>query len=334
MLYVVISFLCVSILFYLLLGGADFGAGIIEMFTSARNKGRTRSLAYRSIGPVWEANHMWLIIAIVVLFVAFPDIYTTLSIYLHIPLLIMLLGIIARGTAFIFRHYDVIRDETQKVYNKVYVYSSFITPLFLGIIAGTIISGRIDTEATGFYDIYIRPWWNFFSIAVGFFTTAICGFLAAIYLIGEAKNDYDKKRFVTKAGISNALAFVSGGLVFLAAEIENIPLLRWLFDNQVSLAALVAASLSLILLWYYLLHGRKIRLRILAAFQVTMILLAIGYKNFPDFLFLRNGRHLSLIADAAPPATLVALGWALLTGSLLILPFLFYLFYKFQRSVE
>src|SRR6478735_4638416 len=110
MTYVVIVFLWLAILFYLLLGGADFGAGIIELFTSKKNRPQTRKTLYRAIGPIWEANHMWLIIAIVILFVGFPLIYATMSIYLHIPLTIMLMGIIARGTALTFRNYDAVHD--------------------------------------------------------------------------------------------------------------------------------------------------------------------------------------------------------------------------------
>ena len=87
-----IAFLYLAILLYVLLGGADFGAGIIEMFTSQRNIRRTRKTVYHAIGPIWEANHMWLIIVIVILFVGFPIIYSDLSVYLHIPLLIMLMG--------------------------------------------------------------------------------------------------------------------------------------------------------------------------------------------------------------------------------------------------
>src|SRR6478609_584466 len=130
--YVVITYLFLSLLLYLLLGGADFGAGIVELFTSAKNRGRTRKTLYHAIGPIWEANHMWLIIAIVILFVGFPSIYTELSTSLHIPLIGMLIGIIARGTAFVFRHYDAVRDDMQWLYNRVFISSSFITPLFLG----------------------------------------------------------------------------------------------------------------------------------------------------------------------------------------------------------
>src|ERR1700704_2189554 len=100
MLYVVIGFLWASLLIYVLSGGADFGVGVIELFASRIHKDKIRTGSYRAIGPIWEANHMWLVIAVVVLFVGFPQIYTTVSVYLHIPLVIMLLGIIARGTAF------------------------------------------------------------------------------------------------------------------------------------------------------------------------------------------------------------------------------------------
>src|SRR5215204_4220353 len=157
---VVIVYLFLSILLYLLLGGADFGAGIIEMFTSSKNIRRTRKTLYHAIGPIWEANHMWLIIAIVILFVGFPAIYSILSVYLHIPLVIMLMGIIARGTAFTFRHYDAVHDSMQEIYNRIFVWSSFVTPLFLGIIAGSMLSGRIDTNASSFQDAYVFGWLN------------------------------------------------------------------------------------------------------------------------------------------------------------------------------
>ncbi len=97
MLIVVIAFLWLALLLYLLFGGADFGAGIIELFTSDENKNKTTRRMASTIGPIWEANHMWLIIVIVILFTGFPEIYSVVSTYLHIPLLIMLMGIIARG---------------------------------------------------------------------------------------------------------------------------------------------------------------------------------------------------------------------------------------------
>jgi cytochrome d ubiquinol oxidase subunit II len=332
--YVIISFLCFAILLYFLLGGADFGAGIIELFTSAKNKGKTRKTMYHAIGPVWEANHMWLIITIVILFVAFPRIYSTMSVYLHIPLAIMLIGIIARGTAFVFRHYDAVKDQMQEVYNKIFIYSSFITPLFLGIIAGSVISGKIDTNANDFISAYVLSWFNYFSIAVGLFTVALCGFLAAIYLIGESKAEEDKKRFIKKAEFMNIAAVVCGMSVFIASKIDSVPLTTWVFKNHVALTAVILASLSLVLLWYLLLKGKTKVLRVLAGFQVTMILVAISYAHFPNFIRFKNGTTLSLFESIAPIKTVQSLGVALLLGSLLILPFLGYLFYKFQQKEE
>jgi len=335
MLYVVILFLFFAIVLYFLLGGADFGAGIIELFTSNNNKSRTRRTMYQAIGPIWEANHMWLIIAVVIMFVGYPVIYSQMCTYLHIPLLIMLMGITARGTAFSFRNYDAIKDDRmQALYNHIFVYSSFITPLFLGITAGSVISRQIDPGATDFLTAYIFSWFNWFSVAVGFFTVALCGFLAAIYLIGEAKEQFDVKRFTKKAIIMNAAAVGFGGLVFLAAEVEHVHLAFWIFGNPVSLTAVIAASLSLVLLWYLLRKGKTNVIRLLAAFQVTMILIAVGYRHFPNIIMVKGGHNLSLLTDHAPIKTIDDLGWALVIGSFFIFPPLIYLFYSFQRKKE
>ena len=332
--YVVIAFLYLAILLYVLLGGADFGAGIIELFTSQRDIRRTRKTLYHAIGPIWEANHMWLIIVIVILFVGFPFIYSDLSVYLHIPLLIMLLGIIARGTAFVFRHYDAVKDEMQELYNKVFVWSSFITPFFLGIIAGSTISGHINREAQTFLDAYILSWLNWFSVGVGLFTVALCGFLASVYLIGEADNENDRQRFIQKAKRTNIIAVMAGVLVFAAAIADEVPLFNWVFGEPVGLIAVIAATLSLIVMWKWI--DTKILLipRVLVGFQVTMILLAISYEHFPNFVILKGGENLSLNEHMAPLKTMWALGWALLLGSVFILPALFYLYYSFQKKED
>ena len=302
--YVVIAFLYLAILLYVLLGGADFGAGIIEMFTSQRNIRRTRKTLYHAIGPIWEANHMWLIIVIVILFVGFPIIYSDLSVYLHIPLLIMLLGIIARGTAFVFRHYDAVKDEMQELYNKVFVWSSFITPFFLGVIAGSTISGHINKGAQTFLDAYIFSWLNWFSLAVGLFTVALCGFLASVYLIGEADNENDKQRFIQKAKRTNIIAVMAGVLVFAAAIADEIPLLNWVFGEPVGLIAVIAATLSLIVMWKWINTTIRLLPRVLVGFQVTMILLAITYAHFPNFVILKGDENLSLYEHIAPLKTM------------------------------
>lgn len=330
MLYVVIIFLWTSILLYLLMGGADFGAGIIELFTSRKNVVQTRKTLYKAIGPIWEANHMWLIIAIVILFVGFPVIYSTMSIYLHIPLTVMLLGIIARGTAFTFRHYDAVVDDMQHTYNQVFAWSSFITPLFLGIIAGSAVSGQIDLQADTFLSAYIFSWLSWFTVSVGLFTVAICGFLAAIYLIGETKTELETNRFIKKAIMMNIGAVVCGALVFVSAYLEHIPLLSWIFGNKVGIAAIAAATISLILLWYLLAKGKTKILRLLAGFQITMILLAVTFNHFPNIVIVKQG-YLSLTDHMGNDKSINALAYALLIGSLFILPALIYLIYSFQK---
>jgi len=328
------AFLWLSLLLYLVMGGADFGAGIIEMFTSDANKSRTRRIMYNAIGPIWEANHMWLIIAIVILFVGFPVIYTTMSTYLHIPLVVMLMGIIARGTALTFRSYDAVKDNMQKLYNKIFVYSSFITPLFLGIIAGSAVSGRIDPQAGNFVDAYIYSWLNLFSVAIGLFTVALCGFLAAIYLIGETDDEAERKRFVRKARIMNVAAVACGLVVFVAALAEGIPLMQWVFGNLIGVVAVSAATVSLIVLWYSIIKGKRYIIRVLAGFQVTMILLTTTYKHYPNIVILKHGAYLSLIGNRGAEKTIEMLGMALLIGSIFILPALIYLVWSFQRKPE
>lgn len=332
MLYVVIIFLWTSLWFYLLFGGADFGAGILELFTRRKNKDRTRLAMYRAIGPIWEANHMWLIIAIVILFVGFPIIYSTMSTYLHIPLIILLLGIIARGTAFAFRHYDAVVDDMQHLYNKIFTWSSLITPFFLGIIAGSAVSGRIDPKTDNFLDGYVFNWLDAFTISVGLFTIAICAYLAAIFLIGEVNNDKDRRRFIAKAKTANIVAFAFGGLVFITAAYEQIPLFSWIFGNAVGITAITLASVSLIILWTLLNKGKTKVLPLLAGFQVTMILLSVTYIHYPKIVLLKHGGYLSLIEHHGQGKTITSLAWALLIGSAFILPALFYLLYSFRKS--
>lgn len=334
MIYVVIVFLWTAILLYILLGGADFGAGIIELLTSKANKAKTRKTMYNAIGPIWEANHMWLIIAIVILFVGFPKIYTTISVYLHIPLVCMLLGIIARGTAFVFRNYDAVKDDMQKVYTPIFVYSSLITPFFLGIIAASAVSGQIDLEAKDFLSAYVFSWLSWFSVSVGIFTVSICGFLATIFIIGQTHEPGDRAHFVAKARRTIFIVMFCGALVFIAAHFEHIPLVDWIFGDTPGLIAIIAASISLIVMFYALNRDQPILLRLLAGFQVTMILFAATYTHFPDIVLLKNGANLSLMTHQGQAKAIDTLGYALLIGSLFILPALVYLIYIFQRKKE
>ena len=332
MLYVVIVFLGLSILLYVLMGGADFGAGIVEMTSPAKIRDRVRAITYQTIGPIWEANHMWLIITIVILFVGFPAIYTMLSVHLHIPLVLLLIGIIGRGTAFVFRHYDAVKDDMQRIYNLIFTYSSFVTPLFLGLIFGATVSGNINPDAANFYDSFIHPWFNFFSLSIGLFTVAICGFLAAVFLVGETKEKELKSFLLKRSRIFMIVTVLAGGLVFLAAELEGIALVSLLIQEPLTLSILLLSTLVLVFLWFQIGKGNRKLSRALSGFVVSAILIAFGYHYFPDIIITQSGENLSVFNSAAIGKPIETLAWALLIGSLFILPSLFYLLFSFQRS--
>lgn len=334
MIYVVIAFLWVALGMYVIFGGADFGAGIVELFTKKEFKEKTQKIMYNSIGPVWEANHMWLIISIVILFVGFPVIYATLSEFLHIPLVIMLLGIIARGTSFTFRNYDVIKDKWHNLYSYIFTLSSLITPLFLGIIAASTVSGSIDSEATNFLDAYIFSWLTWFNVAVGFFTISICGFLASIYSIYSANDILEKDYLRSLARKFSFAIFLTGGLVFVVSFWKDIPLTKWIFTNWMGYFAVSLATLSILVLNIFIQLKYDIFIRVIAGFIVLMILFAVSYSHFPNLLIFKNGTAISLFQTDYSPATINMLGWALLLGSIFILPFLFYLIYSFNKKTK
>ncbi|MFC3197523.1 cytochrome d ubiquinol oxidase subunit II [Parapedobacter deserti] len=331
MLYVVIIFLWASICLYLLLGGADFGAGIVELIANRKHKLRIRTIMSHAIGPIWEANHMWLIIAIVILFVGFPRIYTTMSVYTHIPLVAMLLGIMARGTAFVFRSYDAVTDEWQRVYTLIYTWSSVITPFFLGVIAAATVARTIDLNANDFIAAYIKSWLSWFGVSIGLFTTCICGYLAATYAIGAVEDENDRTLLIRSAKRLIYLVVGAGALVFLSAASSGIPLIAWIFGDIIGQVAILLATVSLGLTFVAYRKRRAIAARILAGFQVTMILLAATYQHYPELVLFKDGGGLSLIEHAGNSETITALAWALLLGSVFILPFLFHLMRVFSR---
>ncbi|ASK32576.1 cytochrome D ubiquinol oxidase subunit II [Chryseobacterium sp. T16E-39] len=331
MIYVVIGFLWLSICLYVILGGADFGAGIVELFTNKRSRHKTKEIMYESIAPVWEANHMWLIIAIVILFVGFPEIYTTMSTYLHIPLVLMLVGIIARGTAFTFRHYDAVKDDWQFLYTQIFYYASLLTPFFLGLIAAATVSQSINPDATTFLDLYIFSWLNWFGVSVGLFTVSLCAYLASIFSLRETTDRLELNLMIRKSKQTMIFVVVTGALVFLSAYLSGIPLITWVFSKPLGIMAIAFATVALLLIFRAMSQRKLLPVRALAGFQVIMILIAATYQHNPNIILLGNGQHLSLIEHVAAPKTISALAWALMLGSLFILPFLFYLMASFSK---
>ncbi|WP_187263001.1 cytochrome d ubiquinol oxidase subunit II [Pontibacter beigongshangensis] len=329
MLLIIIIILGVSFILYTLLGGADFGAGIVE--TVAGRKGER--IVSRAIAPVWEANHVWLILAIVILFTGFPLVYATISVALHIPLMIVLLGIVMRGTSFTFRHYDVAPAKSHAYYSAFFRASSFITPVFLGITLGAMILGDINLEYTGsFYQQYVRPWFNVFCLVVGLFSASLFGYIAAVFLIGEATYPIEQKRYTRISKLFLLLTISMGVLVFITAEFYGHHLFSEFFQSGWSIAAFSAVALLTPVAFYLFNHPNTVYLRAAVSVQVTLIMLGWFAMQFPILLYEKNGNHLTFYNTQAPYATQFQLLIALLVGLLFVLPAFYFLFKVFKKD--
>ncbi len=330
MLWVVILFLGLSLLLYCLFAGADFGAGVLELFLGREDRHAKRQVIEKALGPVWEANHIWLILVVVILFNGFPAVYGRVSIHLHLPLTAMLLGIIARGCSYTFKHYDAVKGRSQKAYTFFFVTSSLWTPFCLGVVTGALVPGGLDPAATGYWEGYVSPWLRPFPLALGAFTVCLFSFLAAVYLVGETRDAGLRRTFSRRAYAFSGASILAGGVVFLAAAREGIPLIGRFLDSRAATACMVLATLLIPAVWAAVWAGRNWTARLLAGAQVALILLGWFRVQFPVLVRLADGRDLTFFNSHAPEATLTQLGLALLFGSALILPALYYLLRVFK----
>lgn len=329
MLQIIIFILITSLILYTLLGGADFGAGIIEMLAGRREE-RTIS---KAMAPVWEANHIWLILAIVIIFTGFPQVYADISTYLHIPLMVMLMGIVMRGSSFIFRYYDIEDKRSHRYYTFFFDISSFITPLFLGITFGAVMLGDISAaDATDFYSVFIAPWFNPFCIAVGLFFTALFGYIAAAFLIGETKHADERKRYVRLSKIFLAANLILSALIFLIAEVQGRHLLQEFVHHTAGFIAFSIVALLIPFILYLFEHPRIWYLRAAIGLQVSLIVLGWFALQYPVLLYEQNGNDLTFFNAHAPEATLRQLLIALLVGLALIIPSFYFLFTVFKKN--
>ncbi|HEY8994726.1 MAG TPA: cytochrome d ubiquinol oxidase subunit II [Lacunisphaera sp.] len=332
MIDILILFIAASLLLYVLLGGSDFGAGIVELLPAGRFRESQKQVINRAMGPVWEANHMWLILIVVILFMGFPAIFTTLMTALHLPTLALLVGIVVRGAVFTFRHYDAIQEpRSQRVYTWLFGLSSLWTALWLGIIAASLNRGIINPATREVWGAWFAPWWGLYPLAVGVFVACIYAFLASIYLVGETEEPELKRRFVRLAAWFNGLVVLSGGFVFLASLTERESLATTFLRNPLNLAVVALATLLFIVLWVFVAQRRTMLTRIVASGQVALILLGWYVLYAPNALITAVG-PLNFYSEAAPPATLRQLVIALLVGGIFIFPSLYYLFRVFKMS--
>jgi len=329
MLQVVIVILVISFVLYTLLGGADFGAGIVETFTGSKGE----KAVSKAIAPVWEANHVWLILAIVIIFTGFPMVYSTISLYLHIPLFFVLMGIVLRGSCFIFRFYDVDDKTFHKYFSYLFHISSFMTPVFLGIVFGAMLLGKINLNSSGgFYERFMMPWFNLFCLAVGLFIASLFAYVAATFLVGESANTDERKKYIHLSKIFLSITFMLGIFVFVTAENESHHLFHGFFKSVLSITAFSIVVLLIPVIFYLFDHPNIIFLRATVGMQVTMVILGWFAIHYPVLVYEKNGHNLTFINTAAPDATLYQLLIALLVGLLLITPAFFFLFRVFKKT--
>ncbi|HEY0761420.1 MAG TPA: cytochrome d ubiquinol oxidase subunit II [Pyrinomonadaceae bacterium] len=317
-----------SLVLYALLGGADYGGGVWDLFAFGRRARQQRSLIAEALSPVWEANHVWLILVIVILFTAFPPAFAAIATALHIPITLLLIGIVLRGTAFTFRTYDVQRDDVQRRWSLVFSSASIITPILLGTTLGAIASGTITVEddkvTSGFFNSWLAP----FPIAVGFFALALFAFLAAVYLTLETQQRDLQEDFRKRALVSGVVVGLLALTVFLLAKI-GAPTVRAGISRTVWALGLHSFTAVFALSAFYTLWTRRYRLaRLFAAAQVTMILLGWAFAQYPHLV----EPNITITSAAAPRITLELLFAALIAGAILLFPSYYYLFVIFKAK--
>lgn len=324
------TLLFVALNAYVLMGGADLGSGVWDLLASGPRRNQQRALIAQAIGPIWEANHVWLVIVVVICFTAFPPVYAVLTTALHIPLALMLVGIVLRGSAFVFRSYGGHHAPTQARWGRTFAVASVATPLLLGTVIGTIAFGTVpviavQTGQTPFVPVFVTPWLAPFPILIGLLTLALVAQLAATYLTlatdDTALCDDFRRRGLSSASVATALAAVAGIWFHRHSSVVHLGLLpasgSWLWLAVTALVAAVAIGA----LW----QRRYALARLAGCAQVSLILWGWAAAQYPYLL----PPTLTIRSAAAPAATLTLLLWALIGGTVLLIPSLGYLLRTF-----
>jgi cytochrome bd ubiquinol oxidase subunit II len=317
-----------ALVLYALFGGADFGGGVWDLLASGPRKREQRALVETVIGPIWEANHVWLILVVVLLFSAFPPAFAAISVALHVPITLFLLGVVFRGSAFSFRSYGAQADRPQKRWGLVFSLASVVAPVLLGMVVGAVASGRIRVEAgvvtSGFFAAWLAP----FPFLVGLFALALFAFLAAVYLTNEAAApelaDDFRRRALWAGCVVGALALATFAASFGGAPVIRAGLTEHPFTWPLHVLTGVSATTAFFGLW-----TRRFRLaRAGAAAQTALIILGWAASQYP-YLVVPD---VTLEGAAANPVTMRLLIWALCVGSVLLFPSLYVLFRVFRSG--
>jgi cytochrome d ubiquinol oxidase subunit II len=318
---------------YVLMGGADFGGGVWDLLASGPRREAQRALIADSIGPIWEANHVWLVIVVVMLFTAFPPVFALLGTVLHIPLTLMLVGIVLRGSAFVFRSYGSRAHGAQRRWGRVFAGSSLITPILLGVIVGAIASGAVGREqpllampsTASFHEVFVAPWLGLFPLAVGVLALVLFAFLAAVYLTVATDDGALREDFRRRALGAAIAAFVAAAGALFVARIHAPEVGRGLVETPLALALQGATALAALTAIGALYTRRWQLARIAAAAQVSLVLWGWVMVQYPFVV-----PPVATLRDAAAPdITLELLLAALAIGAVVLIPSLVYLFRTF-----
>jgi len=328
----VFALLGVAVTVYALTAGADFGGGVWDLLASGPRREAQRELIAEAIAPIWEVNHIWMIFVVVVLFTVFPIAFAVVLTALHIPLLLVLVGIVLRGSAFVFRAYGLQPDEARARWGRVFAWASTITPVFLGMTFAALSSGHIhvNLETEEITSGFFAGWLGGLALATGLFALVLFALLAAVYLAREAEQRAQPELsadFRKRALICEALAFVLALLVLWRAYVESPTLFSGLLEVPWSIPAQLATAAAAGAAIFALVRGHVAAARVAVMIQVALIVLGWGLAM--DGHLLLPNLH---VADAgAEPAVLAALPAVLLGGTVVFAPALWWLFRVFRK---
>ncbi|MDO8526113.1 MAG: cytochrome d ubiquinol oxidase subunit II [Deltaproteobacteria bacterium] len=320
--------LVAGIILYAILGGADFGVGVWEFGTVFQSSEKEREHLYRAIGPVWEANHVWLIFILVILFSAFPPAFAGVSRALWVPLLLALVGIIFRGVGFAFRSYAAGLIKQQAFWGAIFSLASTATPFFLGAAFGAVASGHLLLAQDGSYSgNYFTDWISPFSIYSAFFFVGVSAYLSAVYLAREAYMANDPELIRLWRGRAMIMGLWMGILAMVGLFIiaTDAPILWKGFAESSPifvLLSILAGIASLLALWKKHFTA-AVLFSPLAVIAVTLGWAVAQYPVLiPPAITLANAK--------SPDTVLKAMFFGLVFGSILLLPSLGFLFYLFK----
>ncbi len=325
---IVIVFMLLSLILYAVLGGADFGGGMWDLLAWGPRAEKQRKAIAAAISPIWEANHVWLILVIVLLFTAFSPAFAALMTALHIPITLMLAGIVLRGSAFIFRKYDFQSDKVRHRWGAVFGVACIFTPFFEGMVLGALSTEQIryaeGQVATGFFAGWLTP----FAFACGVFALVACAYLAAIYLAVYTQAEPDLQNDFRQRALGSGLALVPATLVvFFTAQAGAPGLLHAMTNGGWPLLVACGISLCAVAAWVALWRRWFVFARAAAVAQVALILTGWGCAQYPCVI----APDVTFHTNAAPEATLRVLTFALCSGAVLLLPALIFLYRLFSR---